>query len=558
MQYSKKSESSLNRLKTGSNKAGFRLMERICLFSLIWVLGACASMQNPTGGPKDINPPKVLKEYPKNLSKNFKAQEIKIEFDEFVKLNNAFAEISISPALEKPLEVKARKSELEIKIDEPLEANTTYTINFGKAIGDVNENNLLKNYSYVFSTGTEIDSLSITGNVKSALTNENLKEVTVFILPTSRDSLFGKKKASIYTVTDSAGNFKLSNLRADQYRIYALKESGADRIYQAGQDEIGFIDTPIDLNKNISNLKFRVFKEEPPVFKLLDRKIENDGKILLTFNKGLENLSVKELDNTKYLEKGIITYGLKMDSVNIWLPELTFDSLKVGIYSGDKLIEQASVYRNKRETLNRTPGIKDNLLNGKIKPNSNLKLRFTMPIIGLDSSKITLLADSVPVKGWTFTKVANSALEWRTNYDFDTGTTFNLKMSEGAFTGISGIKSLLYNKQFTVDETDNYGNLSLVVSPEERKNQYVVQLINDKQAVIREDVISENGVVNYQMYPSGKYTLRFVLDENRNGKWDAGSLQKGIQPEKMWNYEKPITLRANWDQEEKITIPKDL
>ncbi len=555
---SKKSKNGLNRLKTGSNKTWLPLVERICLFGLILVLGACASMQNPTGGPKDINPPKVLKESPKNLSRNFKAQEIKIEFDEFVKLNNAFAEISISPALEKPLEAKARKSELEIKIDELLEENTTYTINFGKAIGDVNENNLLKKYSYVFSTGTEIDSLSISGNVKSALTNENLKEVTVFILPTSRDSLFGKKKASIYTVTDSAGNFKLSNLREDEYSIYALKESATDRIYQAGQDEIGFIDSPIVLTKNISGLSFRVFKEEPPVFKILDKKIENDGKMLLTFNKGLENLSVKEMDDTRFLEKGIVAYGLKGDSVSIWLPELTFDSLKVGIYNGKELVEKASFYRNKRETLNRTPTIKDNLLNNKLKPNRKLEIVFTMPIIGLDSSKIILLADSVPVQGWKISKIAGTGLNWRFDYDFETETEYNLKMSEGAFTGISGVKSLLYNKQFTVDEAENYGNLLLVVSPEERKNQYVVQLINDKQAVIREDVIGENGVVNYQMYPSGKYTLRFVLDENRNGKWDTGNLQKGIQPEKMWIYEKPITLRANWDQEEKITIPKDL
>ena len=105
-----------------------------------------------------------------------------------------------------------------------MEANTTYTLNFGKSIVDLNENNELKNFSYVFSTGPTLDSLSISGNLTNSLTGEAEIESTVFIIPLSRDSLFGKKRPAIFTLTDSSGNFKLNNLRKDTYKIYALKE----------------------------------------------------------------------------------------------------------------------------------------------------------------------------------------------------------------------------------------------------------------------------------------------------------------------------------------------
>src|SRR5690606_20809789 len=89
------------------------------------------------------------------------------EFDELIKLNNETNEISITPELERFPNLKIKKQVLDISFQDTLEKNTTYTINFGKAVGDVNENNLLKNYTYVFSTGNMIDSLSISGTAKS-------------------------------------------------------------------------------------------------------------------------------------------------------------------------------------------------------------------------------------------------------------------------------------------------------------------------------------------------------------------------------------------------------
>lgn len=265
------------------------------IFIISLLLFGCASVQSPTGGPKDTKPPKVIIETPKNLTRNFKVKKIVIEFDEFIKLANEFTEISISPAMDEMPIFKARREELEITFEDTLEINTTYTINFGKAITDVNESNILTNYTYVFSTGPNIDSLSISGSVTSALTKEKLKDVTVFILPVKQDSLFGKKKANIFTTTDSSGNFKLQNLREDSYRVYALKEQGGDRIFNSASDEIGFLNDTLILNKDTTGLELEVFKQDAQSFNIQERKIEPDGRLSIAFNKPLIDPSLKIL-----------------------------------------------------------------------------------------------------------------------------------------------------------------------------------------------------------------------------------------------------------------------
>ena len=149
---------------------------------------------------------------------------------------------------------------MEVSIQDTLEKNTTYTLNFGKAIADVNESNVVKNFTYVFSTGPQLDSLSIKGKVINAITGLPELDALVFILPLKRDTIFGKSKPSIYTTTDSSGNYALNNLRKDTYKIYALKEKGGDKIYQQATDEIGFLKDSIVLGFGPEQYKSRHFQ----------------------------------------------------------------------------------------------------------------------------------------------------------------------------------------------------------------------------------------------------------------------------------------------------------
>ncbi len=557
-----------NYLTSSSKKYLFLTNSSIGAFKRMWLLGAgfviglwtlagCASMQSPSGGPKDAGAPKVVKEKPKNLSTGFLASEIELTFNEFIKLNNAFTEISVSPSLEKPLDIKANKEVLTIKLGQTLEPNTTYTINFGKAVGDVNENNLLKNYSYVFSSGGVLDSLSLSGKVTSASTNEPLKDVMVFLFPSKQDSLLGKKKPSTYTTTDDAGNYRLNNLRSDEYSVYALKEVGADKIYNQGIDEIGFSSSKIRLNRSTQNVNLGVFKELPKDFKVIEKKIELDGRLLLVYNKPVKELAVKELGDTDYLKNSIIKYNALGDSTLIWSPELAYDSLKLGIYSSGGLINTVNINRNKREAYNRTPVIKDNTQGNRLKAGLGYSLVFSMPAELIDSTRISLYSDSIKLGGWRVVKPVGLVQSLSIPYPFKAGRNYTIKVSEGAIKAISGLKNAAFSKTFRQDGLDSYGSLGLLVSLSDTSKKYVLQLLNEQKVVVKEDVITRASTLSYKTYPLGKYSVRVVLDENKNGKWDNGDLATNTQPEKVWFFEKTISLRANWDLEEKIIIPAD-
>jgi hypothetical protein len=537
------------------NKKRLLLHRLLILFWLASFVSGCASMQSPTGGPKDSIPPGIVNEIPKNYTKNFTAKKVEIEFNEFVKLNNEYTEISISPAMDIPPEFRVKKENLEIEFKQELEANTTYSINFGKAIADVNESNILKNYSYVFSTGNEIDSLSISGKVINALTKEKLKDVTVFILPLSQDSLFGKKKASVFNITDTAGTFKLSNLREDTYRLYALLEQGGDRIYNGQNEEIGFLENPIKLTKDTSGIIIQVFKEYPKIFMVKDRRIEGDGRINLTFNRPLiePGISITEpagIDQSKTVE-----FSPSRDSATVWLPELTFDSINVVLKSAGKALDTVTLRRNKRDTYVKSLVATDNLSGSKIRPGSELILKLSSPIQSYQEGQITLLEDSIPAKGFQIVKDPNSLRNYSIKYPWKLKKQYILRLAENAFTDVLGTKSKIYTKKFDLDVEDNYGSITLNVSTPDTSKTYLVQWLNERKELLRQDKIKKKTMLNYVRYPTAKYLVRVIYDENENGQWDTGNVKEGKQPEKTWNFDKAISLRPNWDLEENVIIP---
>ena len=516
---------------------------------------SCASVQSPTGGPRDTIQPVIVKEIPKKLTRNFTGSEIEIEFDEFVKLSNEFTEISVSPSMDIPPVYKAKKEILKISFEEALQKNTTYTINFGKAIADVNEGNILKNYSYVFSTGDQIDSLSISGKVINSLTKQKLKDVTVFILPLSQDSLFGKKKASFFTTTDTSGTFKLSNLREDKYQIYALNEQGGDRIYNGNSEEIGFLDQVINLNKDTSNIELRVFKEVPKIFSVTDRKIETDGRITLIFNKAILNPSLTILEPTQLNANKTVEFSNTRDTALIWLPELTFDSIKVAVHSKEISLDTVILRRNKKDTYTPSVSITDNIVGNKIRPGSELAIKFSSPIKSFDNKLLSILEDSVAIKGYELVKNEKSTKTYTIKYPWKLKKQYILRLENAAFTDILGTKTKVYARKFNLDSEDNYGSISIKITVPDTSKTYIIQWLSDEDKTLREDRISKNTVLNYTRYPTAKYKIRVIYDENNNGDWDTGNIILKRQPENTWTFEKIISLRPNWDLEENVIIP---
>jgi hypothetical protein len=533
----------------------YKIASNIILFLWIMLCISCASLQTPEGGPRDQTAPKVLEENPKNLSRNFKGEKIEITFDEYFKLSNEFSEVSVSPAQEIPPLLKIKQKTLIINFKDSLESNTTYTINFGKAIQDVNESNVLKNYSYVFATGDHLDSLQINGKVISANDNKEVKDVTVFILPISRDSIFGKKKPSIYTTTDSAGNFSLKNLREDNYRIYALKETGADRIYNSPNEEIAFLKDSIHLNKDTSGIVLKLFKEVPERFRTTDQKIESDGKITLLFNRPINKPNITFLGEND-IKDPVIEFTPKGDSLSVWLREISFDSLKVVINEDKTPLDTINFRRSKKDEYKRTILFSNNLSSGKIAPQQTLTLTFNQPIEKIDESKISLYVDSTKLESLSIKKLPPSERTYEFLYKWQTKKPYNLILEDDAVTDIYGTTNKELKLSFELDEVENYGNLSLKISKTDSLKNYILQLVTESGNIYKQNRITKNTTLHYNYIPTNKYKVKVIEDLNNNGEYDTGNLRLKRQPEKIYIFEKEIVTRANWDREEALVIPE--
>ena len=540
------------------NKKTALLRENLLLFVIALLMFSCASQQKPQGGPRDRTPPKLLKANPPNMTRNFKAKEIRLDFDEYFTLKNPFQEISMSPAPEKLPTYKVSGKSIVVDFRDSLQKNTTYVINFGKAIADVNEGNILPNFTYVFSTGAHIDSLSVSGNVQNLMTQEKEKDVTVMLFPVKQDTLFGKKKPSIFATTDSSGNFSLNNLHDGDYRIYALKETSPNKIYDHDNELIGFQTLPVHLKKDTSNIHLNLFLQEPEKLRLADGHFDVDGKLVFAFNKPIDNPSVKILYPAALDGQKLVEFNKTRDTAMIFMRSMDFDSISVSFLQNNKPIDTIAKRKGRKEAFTRTINLLYNTtVDSKLKPGTDLVVTSSTPIDGIDNSLITLNEDSTNVSNFTIVKDTSNVRKFIVKYRWKPDSRYQLIFNEGSLTSIYGDKNKKLLKIFQLDKADNYGQLTLKVSVPDTSKAYVVDLLNDQQKLVRTDAIRKNTVLVYKNYRVGKYRVRVVYDSNKNGKWDSGNVKKRTQPENIWLNAKDIILRSNWEAEETIDIPKE-
>lgn len=535
----------------------------ILAFILLLMLSfnRCANVQRPSGGPKDSLPPKVLHESPVNFSRNFTEKEIVLTFDEFIKLNNQFKEFSISPDLDQQPLFKVRKKNLVIQLPDSLEANTTYTINFGKGLVDYNESNPILNYNYVFATGAELDSLSISGSVRNGFTkafdikkDENIK---ILLIPTAQDTIFGKRKANIFANVDTSGNFKFNNLRENTYRIYALKEQNNDRIFNGNDEWIGFLEDSIVLKKDTTGIKLEITKAYPKDFRTLEKKIEPAGNILLTFNKPLNNATANFIHPEELNASKVERYSANNDSLRIFIPSMELDSIKIALSNEQDRLDTILIRTNKNAKFEREVKPLLNVTN-KVDRTSHIKLTSATPLANVDKSKILIYEDSVSRRNFQLQKDSVNENLYHIRFNWRAKRNYELVLQEGALKSPFDDVNKESKTQFTLDESDNYGNITFTVNGLDSAAQYVVQLIDEqKEKVFDSRVIgAKNNQIAYDKFPGGKYGLRIIYDDNKNGKWDPADVYAKKQAENIWYLEKTFTIRANWDQNETITLPK--
>ncbi len=540
------------------------MLNKKCSFSglllpLFLLIFGCANRQPPGGGPRDHDPPKLLKSTPPNMTRFFKDKVIQLDFDEYFKLTNAYTEISMSPAPAKIPEYKTKGKSLVITLRDTLEKNTTYVINFGKSIADVDEGNVLKNFTYVFSTGAHIDSLSISGRVINTQTGEREKDAIVMLFTLKQDSLlFGKKKPTIFTSADSAGNFSLNNLHPDDYRIYALKQLTPTKIYDANKDLVAFSKKVIHLQRDTSSIELKLFKARPDKFRMDIHRTDNDGKMFFMFNEPLANPSVKIIYPPDFDQYKIAQFSKTKDSVTLFMRNMDYDSLRVQFLDKGKPIDTVALHKGRKEVFQRQLSFQYNISNeSKLKPGRRFMVTANYPIQSFDPALIVLKEDSNEVSNYTVVKDTANPRNLFLDYRWKQRVNYTLTFNAGAVTDIYDDKNKFARKPFSADNPENYSLLTLTVSVPDSGKSYVVEVLNDKQQVLQSDVIHKKTVLTYKNYITGKYSVRVIYDTNNNGKWDSGNVKQKQQPENIWVDPDIIPLRPNWEQATPINIPKE-
>jgi hypothetical protein len=573
---------------------------RVCKFFifliLAWLAVSCANPVAPTGGPKDVTPPKVIKSEPANYSLNFKKPVISITFDEFVKIKNPNQQVIISPPLDESPEYRLRGKSVVIDLKGKLVANTTYTIFFGSAIVDLAEDNPLSNFVYAFSTGDHIDSLSVGGEVLNAFDHKPEEDVFVMLYPQKndtvpQDSVPCKVRPIYISKTDKNGIFQLRNLRNEPYKIFALKDVNSNYLFDQPNEEIAFIDSlispevvvipkpedkPADSAKKDSLIvsalyknfyRLLMFQQTDTVQRILSNEMMVPGRYKIVFKypvNGAVKLDVinKEIPQDWKVEE----FNPHHDTLMVWLRDVNMDSLQVQVSVGDSILDTTMIVLRKQKIEKKKRKANDVEIADRLKINSNAKsrsfelgaklwLNFDDPLSSFDFSHTLFITGDDTTSNPTFTPTDSIHRHFFFDGELTEETNYEFLFPDSSFYSIYSLANDSTILRFKTKALKDYGNLFVDVELKEGKYPYIIQLLSLKEQILRETYFSGNEVVTFKDITPGKYLLKAIGDKWSNRRWDSGDYFKRKQPENVLYFPAELEIRANWDVEKNWSLP---
>jgi hypothetical protein len=613
-----------------------RLIRQLLLIlPIFYIFNGCANRGIPLGGPKDVDPPKVLATSPPDKSVNYiPEQEIEITFDEYVALKDAYQEIIVSPPLKENVITSVNNKSVIVEFpDEAVFDTTTYTICFGKSIADNNEGNLLSNYEFVFSLKNYIDSLNVVGKVVNSFNLKPEKErFYVMLYKNLTDSSPIKEKPKFISRTDEKGDFSIHNIEDGKYRIFALRDLNNNMLFDLPEEQIAFADSVIELvaekiaTDSITELDKKLTPEIPkneiPDNKKTDKSSINDTiktdtlikprkyslrQELRFFKEKVKNQYMTNNERTRpellyFTFNQTLADSLKIEPLNVkysdnwYLPDInrTFDTLKLWLIdtsliskdslqfklnypvydsTGLMIIKTDTLFLNYRSKDVKTPRVKkrketeEKLFDSIPKPSKKLALSNSInnastfdlnrkisvssqtPLNKVNTEKILVykIEDTleIPLKSINITD--RSLYGFTIGFKPDELTQYKILLPDSALSDIYEAVNDTTVMSFKTQSEAFYGVLTMNLK--NIKGPVILQLMDEKENILRENLISTDQPVRYEYLHPENYILKLIVDSNNNGKWDTGKYLKHLQPEKVIYYPQVITVRSNWEIE---------
>lgn len=521
------------------------------LLLLVFIAIGCAKRGTITGGLKDTIAPKMVGSFPKNFSTNFTGKEIKINFDEYIKLKNINKQLIISPPLKRQPEILPNNASkfITIRIKDTLLPNTTYSFNFGKSIEDNNEGNPYQQFKYVFSTGSYIDSLNLNAKVKDAIENKVDNYVSLMLYDANdkyNDSIIYKQLPRYVTNTlDSLQVVKFENLKEGKYRLIAIKDGNGNNKFDPKTEKIGFKKEFITI-PNDTVYQLELFKEELP-FKAVNLSQTSGSKFTIGYEGNPKDIKIeikKKSENIPF----VVTQLPKKDSLQIWHKAAKEDSLRIDISKNNYLKTYSiKIKDQKKDTL----GFSSEQV-GSTNFRDAFAIKSTVPLSKWDASKMKLVnKDSAEVK---FT---NEYDEFKQELKFvfskEPLEKYSLKVLPGGLIDYYDRKNDSLSFDFSTSDISDYGNLR--INLENVKRFPIIVELTDKDGKVLASKYSEKEtLLNFDLIDPAKYTVRIIYDDNKDKRWTPGNFLEQRQSEEVIYLPKEIDIRANWDWEEKFDL----
>lgn len=507
------------------------------------LLVACASPKAPTGGEKDVTPPSIIaEESTPNQQTNFKEDKITITFDEWFTLKDAATQLVISPLMPKQPEIKQKGKSIIISLPDSLREETTYTINFGNAIADINEGNVLENYAFVFSTGAVLDSNKMSGKVINALTLTPADGIWVMLYPVGEDSAVYKRKPEYVAKTNKEGKWAMANIRADSFQVVALKDDNLNFLYDQETELIGWIDYNIYILKPVSILpEIHVFpREKRNVIREATHAVP--GWIKLVVDGPLPK-SVPLL--TPPVDSAVTSWD--GDTLHVWYnPKENYSGIAI-------LQTDTTKIRLATGVSNISSPIKLMATSGRLHPQGEARFSTGVPFTQLDTSRITLVTDSSVIIPFRIRPDSINKRVFSVAAGWKPVARHTLTFLPGAIQDVWGRTNDTIRQSIVALPADQFGDLTMNIDGLDSTKTYVLLVKSGEQVVTRFDISGKNATQLRKgaMLP-GKYTIELIEDLNGNKAWDTGDYQAHRQPERKMIFTVD-NLRAAWELETKLT-----
>ncbi|MDE6485013.1 MAG: Ig-like domain-containing protein [Duncaniella sp.] len=585
------------------------------------IVAACASIGRPEGGPRDVTPPVYVKSNPSPGATRVTGTRITIDFDENVQLDDPGSKIVISPAQHTTPAISANGRRVTVDLRDTLVPDVTYTIDFADAIKDLNEGNILDGFALDFATGDSIDTLRISGMVLEARTLEPAQGMLVGVYSAFTDTTLTTMPFERITKTNQLGQFTIRNLKAGNYRIFAVNDVNRDYHWDRSED-IAFYDTvltPTAMTMQVTDtlessestdsivkrdvtrflpddVLLTWFNEEYKAQYLADHARPERNKINLRFGAAADTLPILKLINTHrsgddISRWSVVEASVGLDTLTYWITDTTLiandsllvearyrrtDSLENLSWTTDTLrllMRKSRMKKPKKkeeevpDTLPKEiPSIALKAISGTVQDlHRPIAFSSATPVVEFDTAGVHLatMIDSV----WYDVPRPSLRLErpgdpmkYIADYKWDEETHYRLTIDSASMTDLYGLVNKPFIHEFTTRKLSDYSSIRFVIEGLPDGVPAMVELLSSSDKPVASAPV-EDGEALLSYLTSGTYYARLYVDADSSGTYTPGSVELTRQPEETYYYPRKISLKQNWDIEQTWNIndqPVDL